>query len=575
MIRTNTGRRLVAVILALLLLPAGAKCVYADSMEKDTDSARTETDPEHPQRLTIHESGTYTLTGKMKGTVYVDPGEGEVKLILDNVDIEGIDEPAIVAVSGDKLTVELTECSYNRIADSKQNTGKAAFYSTVDTEFRGCGCLQTEGNSMYGLYSEDADITFSYGKYLFLTENEGIRMDGTDAGSLFLNGGCVFVNTDNDPYIKADEIVQTAGMLEVTDETDVRRIDCCSAGRCLGCCCERKCRPAAADDDEDDDSCECRDSSVDRPGEIREGTVTNRAVPLQEEEEVCTIVFDGNKQHYEVTDPGTYLITGTSADGSLSVAKNTEGVVLVLKDLDLTNTSGAVLKVNGSAVVKIVITGKVSLTYASDAGNSPVSHASLETGSGSEVCISGEGQLTVTGKTGDGILTGENSSLVIDGTADIRITAADDGIHAGNDAAVLDGTISVEAGDIGIHADDVLTIGGKEGAEPDVQVNESREGLDAAVVNIEGGTIGIHAKEDGIDAEAAAEGTDTSVNITGGEVTIQAGETAIDSDGNVNLTGGSAVIESKDADGTCSCVDQEGDLYISEEFVLDCGCEEE
>ena len=40
-------------------------------------------------KLLITEPGSYVLQGKLTGCVYVDPGEVEVKLILDGVDIDG------------------------------------------------------------------------------------------------------------------------------------------------------------------------------------------------------------------------------------------------------------------------------------------------------------------------------------------------------------------------------------------------------------------------------------------------------------------------------------------------------
>ena len=67
------------------------------------------------QRLTIEEAGVYTLAGSMKGTVYVDPGVGDVTLILDNADIRSANEPAIMAVSGDHLTIEIKDHTCNTI----------------------------------------------------------------------------------------------------------------------------------------------------------------------------------------------------------------------------------------------------------------------------------------------------------------------------------------------------------------------------------------------------------------------------------------------------------------------------
>ena len=560
-------RKIFAAACALLLLSmSGALYVAADTVQQPDGAAQDGNGEKEAQRLMIREPGTYTLTGSMKGTVYVDPGKGDVKLILDNADIEGV--------------------SYNRLADTGDNVEDAAVLSLVDTTFRGCGCLQTEGNRRYGIRTEEADLTFACGKYLIMSRETGIVMDGQNAGTLYLTGGCVFVNAGKDPSVKAEFMEKTAGMLEETEKTSVGKIDCCREGDCKGCCCGRKCRRPVADeeddDDDDDDKCDCRESDVDHPGQIVKGTVSNKAVALEKSDDPVTIVFGEEKQQVTVSEPGTYHISGTCGNGSITVIKDTRGVVLVLEDLNLTNQSGAALTIGSSAVVKILISGNVSLTEAIPAdGGTPTDGsdfaepAAVKAEAGSEVCITGDGVLTVDGNSGDGIAMKGDSTLVIDGTVDMEVQAASDGIRAEKDIAVLSGKVEIQAGDHGIHADHVVTIGEENGTGPDVQITESREGIEGAVVNIESGSVAIESAEDGIEAEEPADGTTASVNITGGEVEIHSGGNGIDSDGNVNLIDGKAEIDSKGEDGSCNCIDADGDLYISEEFSLDCGCEEE
>ena len=424
-----------------------------------------------------------------------DPGKGDVKLILDNADIEGVSEPAIMAVSGDSLTIEMTERSYNRLADTGNNVEDAAVLSLVDTTFRGCGCLQTEGNKRFGIRTEEADLTFARGKYLFVSKETGIVMDGQNAGTLYLTGGCVFVNAGKDPSVKAEFMEKTAGMLEETEKTSVGKIDCCREGDCKGCCCGRKCRRPVADeeddDDDDDDKCDCRESDVDHPGQIVKGTVSNKAVALEKSDDPVTIVFGEEKQQVTVSEPGTYHISGTCGNGSITVMKNTGGVVLVLEDLNLTNQSGAALTIGRSAVVKIFISGDVSLTEAIPKDGSDFAEpAVVKAEAGSEVCITGDGVLTVDGNSGDGIAMKGDSTLVINGTVDMKVQAASDGIRAEKDIAVLSGKVEIQAGDHGIHADHVVTIGEENGTGPDVQITESREGIEGAVVNIESGKAG-------------------------------------------------------------------------------------
>ena len=618
-INCRTGKKIAAVCSALFLLMAGAAGVSAAAVSQDAEPAAvvpaavdpaeagpaetglltavsptgetvsSEVNRTDSQRLMIEEAGTYTLTGSMKGTVYVDPGEGDVTLILDNADIEGIAGPAIMAVSGSSLTIELAEGSCNQLTDTTDNTEQAAILTRVNTIFRGCGCLQTNGSRKYGILAENSDLTFGWGKYLFLSEEAGIVMDGPEAGTLHLNGGCVFINARTAPYIIAKHIVKKAGMLEETKKTDVREIDCCREGDCLGCCCDKKCARAALvpvcvnTPECEKEKCDCKTSTTDHPGPITEGTVSNEAVSLQKDEEAVTIRFEKSGQHPEITEPGTYCITGTTGDGSITVVQNTKGVVLVLRNLDLTSMTGATLTIGSSAVVKIIVEGTVHLadsaeqTNPSDPGNSAPQAATavVQGEAGSEVCITGTGSLKIEGKSGDGIAMGQSSSLVVNGDVNMQIQAAGDGIRSENDVAILSGTQDIQAGDHGIQADHILTVGESEENGPDLQITNSNEGIDADVVNIKGGTVTIDAAMDGIDAENRQNEAEPSVNVTGGSLNIKAGEDGIDSDGNINLISGTAVIDSKDECGDCNCVDASEDLYISDDFTLDCGCEEE
>ena len=166
---------------------------------------------------------------------------------------------------------------------------------------------------------------------------------------------------------------------------------------------------------------------------------------------------------------------------------------------------------------------------------------------------------------------GLDSSLVIDGKQQIDIAAGHDGISSGSDIAVLDGTLTIDADNAGIHSDGILTVGESGGDGPDLTVSSSTEGLEADVVNIKGGKLDITASEDGIDAEESgnSDDLDPSVNISGGDITVNAGASGVDSDGNVNIQGGNISIESCEEN---ACIDYDGELYINKNVSIDCGC---
>ena len=322
-------------------------------------------------------------------------------------------------------------------------------------------------------------------------------------------------------------------------------------------------------------------SSADTPSAMVEGITINNASSVEVDyENASVIVVTEDNNQIKITEAGTYIITGSASDGNIVVKKDTTGVALVLEDLTLTSTTGAAISVNKNSEVKIVISGDVTLTdnenpedeYSTDEEvTDAYDGAAMKFKAGSSVYITGDGTLTIKGNAKNGIKTGDGSSLVIDGDLDFDITASNDGINVNYDLAILDGDITIDAGDDGIHADHILTIGSEDGTGPDLTIEDSTEGIEATVVNILGGDIDINASDDGINtanADGVYEGElDYAINQTGGSVTVNTKSDGIDSNGDVNLIGGSATIRSASNGGDAG-IDYDGDLYISREYTL-------
>ena len=158
-------KKLFAIILsAMLILTMCTVTAFAI----DQNVALEEVDG----RLEITEAGTYILTGTLDGTVYVDPGEGDVELILDGADINGGDQPGIIAESGNSLTINLPDGSINRIGGNAGNLYSATIYSTIDTTFVGDGALYVISDTANGIATENADLTFEGGSYAIAMVDE-------------------------------------------------------------------------------------------------------------------------------------------------------------------------------------------------------------------------------------------------------------------------------------------------------------------------------------------------------------------------------------------------------------------
>ena len=315
---------------------------------------------------------------------------------------------------------------------------------------------------------------------------------------------------------------------------------------------------------------------AEEPGEIKSGPIENSASVLEADiADAKYITVSETENRVKIEEPGTYVISGSSSDGSITVKKGTTGVVLVLEDLDLASSTGAPLSFNKGTEVKVLISGTVTLTDAENAADEfsadtetadSYDGAALKIKADSAVYITGEGTLNLIGKAKNGIKGGDNASLILDGPA-ISIAAVNDGVNMIYDLTILSGSVSINAGDDALHADHILTIGTGDESGPVIYVAQCSEGIEAEVVNIFGGNITLNASDDAINA-AYKNGTNTpSINMTGGDVTINGQGDGFDSNGNINLIGGSAVINTQYRGGEAG-IDYDGAYYISDSFQM-------
>ena len=158
----------------------------------------------------------------------------------------------------------------------------------------------------------------------------------------------------------------------------------------------------------------------------------------------------------------------------------------------------------------------------------------------------------------------DNAMLIAGGS--VEVTADDDTLHANDFIDIIDGNITLSAKDDGIHADNAITISGG-----NIEIVRSYEGVEAACIVVDSGTVNLVASDDGFNASnglgmggmggpggmgrpggfggyyGATEDngssiTQCSLTINNGYVYVNASGDGLDSNGSITINGGTAIV---------------------------------
>lgn len=307
-------------------------------------------------------------------------------------------------------------------------------------------------------------------------------------------------------------------------------------------------------------------------------TFTNSAVTADSND---GLEIDGTD--LTVTKSGTYLLSGTCANGSVKVKKGTTGVTLVLQGLRLTCEDTAPLVCGKSTEVTIVAGANTENTLADtennneETGNTQAENAVIKCKDGSQVTLCGTGSLTIQANAKNGIKSGATTQEEGEAGLTIReltlnIGAANDAVNAEAVLNVESGNLSISAGDDALHCDNTLSIGADNTQGPTIAISDCNEGLEGAAVNVFSGEVNIVSTDDCINAaNPDLSGFDYHLNISGGSITAytRTGD-GFDSNGGITISGGTvAVWSANTADN--SPLDADGTVTISGGTVLAAG----
>lgn len=251
-----------------------------------------------------------------------------------------------------------------------------------------------------------------------------------------------------------------------------------------------------------------------------QNTLTDGATyvfPSAEEDEPNAALF--SKDDLTIYGEGSLTVTGnyndaiTSKDGliiasgEILVTAVDDGIrgkdYLIIKDGTLTvNAGGDGLKSDEDEDATLgyisIENGNLTLTSGGDA-------IQAET----DVLISG-GTFNITSGGGSNASLGaDDSAKGIKGNAGVYINAgtftinsADDAVHSNNNIIINNGTFAITTGDDGMHADANLEIN-----DGTIAISQSYEGIESAVITINGGDISVVSSDDGINVASGNDGS--------------------------------------------------------------------
>ncbi len=161
-------------------------------------------------------------------------------------------------------------------------------------------------------------------------------------------------------------------------------------------------------------------------------------------------------------------------------------------------------------------------------------------------------------------------TLVVNDGA-FAIDARDDALHADGDLILRGGGFRLASKGKGIHGDRTVAIEGGT-----IEVSASHEGVEGYKVAVSGGCLRLCAEDDGINAAGGRDGSgsddfadeegtggeEPSIQISGGEISIDAAGDGIDSNGSLIVSGGKVYV-SGPVDDLNGALDYDGEARIT------------
>lgn len=247
---------------------------------------------------------------------------------------------------------------------------------------------------------------------------------------------------------------------------------------------------------------------------------------------------DGMKSTYDTDDSKGYIII---ENGTFNITCGNDGIQ---SEHSLTIYDGTFnIKTGSGASESIKKSSSMDMNPGSRFGGDFKNNTSTSSSSSSE---------SIKGIKAGGAMTLISGNYTID--------SEDDSIHSNDTILISGGTYQLSSGDDAIHADNNIQID-----NGSITVNMSYEGIEAAIININGGDISVTSSDDGINvsdgsttegggaffnrgggktsSDDSSSSNNISLNISGGKLYVNASGDGLDSNSAINISGGEIIVE--------------------------------
>ncbi len=383
--------------------------------------------------LTVSAAGTYIISGSLNdGNITVNAGSGDtVRLVLDNVQINSKNAPAIYSAKSKKTIIVLPEGSESTLSDGDSYISEydsapdAALFSKDDLTILGSGTLNVNGRAKNGITCKDI-LRITGGTINVTAVKHGI----TGRDDLSVSGGIITVDAKGGDGLRST--------YSDTDKSELGHIIIENAEINVN---------AANDGIQAEKSLTVKSGSIN----ITTAGGSEKAPANNSRDDFGGRNFDPGRERPDRRF-GDNAQSDKSQDGSQSNA----------------DVSGSVLTTVSAARSETKAqTEQSSQDGAGETSSSEESRKGLK--AGTDIIINGG---TITADCYDDAIHSNGSASITEGT--LTLSSGDDGIHADSDIAITGGSITIKKSYEGLEAMRIGISGG------DIDITASDDGVNAA-----------------------------------------------------------------------------------------------